>query len=69
MRSLELYEMELILNKNGGSLKNYPFMPLPSPDMVLQLGNRLIREQLGYDQEKEKEDLDILLPTLNSDQM
>jgi len=37
--------------------------------MIRQLGSRLIREQLDYDQEKAKENLDILLPTLNLDQM
>jgi len=44
-------------------------MPLPSLDMVQQLSNRLIREQLDYGQEKEKENLDILLLIMNSDQM
>ena len=44
-------------------------MPLPPSDMVRQLGNRLIREQLEHDQEKEKDNLDMLLPTLNLDQM
>jgi len=33
-RNLRLYEIELILNKNGRSLKNHPRMPLPSPEMV-----------------------------------
>ena len=34
-----------------------------------QLGNRLIRKQLDYDQEQESHNLQMLLPTLNSDQM
>jgi len=44
-------------------------MPLPSPNLVHQLGNKLIREQLDYDQEQEKHNLQMLQPTLNSDQM
>ena len=44
-----LYKIKVILNKNGRSLKDYPFMRLPSANLVKQLGNRLIREQLCYD--------------------
>jgi len=33
-RNLGLYEIELILNKNRRSLKNFPPMPLPSLDIV-----------------------------------
>jgi len=68
-RNLGLYEIELILNKNGRSLKDYPPMSSPPSDMMRWLGNRLIREQLHYDQEKEKDNLDIMLPTLNLDQI
>ena len=68
-RNLGLYEIESISNKNGRLLKNFPLMPLPSPDMVRRFGNRLIREKLDYDREKEKDNLDILLSTLNSDQI
>ena len=68
-QDLGLYEIEMVLNKNGRSLRDYPPMPLPSPNLVLQLGNRLIREQLDYDQEQESHNLQRLLPTLNSDQM
>ena len=44
-------------------------MPLPSPNLLHQLGNKLIGEQLDYDQEQEKHNLEMLLPTLNTDQM
>ena len=44
-------------------------MPLLSPNLVHQLGNKLIREQLDYNHEQEKHNLQMLLPTLNSDQM
>jgi len=42
------YEIELILNKNGELLWDYRPMPLPSPNLVQQFDNRLIREQLDY---------------------
>ena len=44
-------------------------MPLPSSDMLLQLRNCLIREQLDFDISTEIETLNIMLPTLNSEQM
>jgi len=47
----------MILNKNGRSLRDYRLMLLPSPNRVHQLGNKLIREQLDYDQEQEKHNL------------
>jgi len=68
-QDLRRYKIEMILNKNGKSLRDYPLMPLPSPNLVHQLGNKLIREQLDYDQEQEKHILNMLLPTLNSYQM
>jgi len=60
-RNLGLYELELILNKNGRSLRDYPPMPLPSPEMLRRTSNRLIREQLDYDVSIEKDNLDMYL--------
>jgi len=68
-RNLGLYELELILNKNGRSLRDYPPIPLPSSRMLQQTGNRLIREQLVYDISIENDNLDLYLRTLNQDQM
>ena len=68
-QDLGLYEIEMILNKNGRSLRDFPPMSLPSPNLLHQLDNKLIREQLDYDQEQEKHNLEMLLPTLNTDQM
>ena len=42
-RNIGLYEIELILNKNGRSLKDYPPVPSPPSDMMRRLGNELIR--------------------------
>jgi len=57
------------MRKNGRSLKDYPPMPLPSSDMLLQLRNRFIREQLDYDISIEAENIQMMLPSLNSDQI
>jgi len=43
-KNIFLYELELIMRKNSCSLKDYPPMPLPSSDMLLQLRNHLIRQ-------------------------
>jgi len=55
------------LRKNRRSLNDYPPMWLPSLDMLLQLRNHLIRGQLDYD--ISTENLNIMLPMLNSKQM
>jgi len=44
-------------------------MPLPSSDMLLQLRNCLIREQLDYDIPTEAKNVQMMLPSLNSDEM
>jgi len=68
-KNFRLYELQVILNRNGRSLKHFPPMPLPSSNVAQQLRNRLIREQLDYDITKEAATLRLLLPTLKSYQM
>ena len=57
------------MRKNSRSLKDYLPLPLPSSDMLLQLRNRVIREQLDYDISIEAKNVQMMLPSLNSDQM
>ena len=68
-KNLGLYELQVILNRSGRSLKDFPPMPLPSSDVAQRLRNRLIWEQLDYDIATEAGALTSLLPTLNSYQM
>ena len=65
-KNLGLYELQVILNRNGRSLKDFPPMSLPSSDVAQQLRNWLIMEQLDYDIATEVGTLTSLLPTLNS---
>jgi len=44
-------------------------MPLPSSDMLLQFRNHLIRKQINYDISTKIENLNMMLPTLNFEQM
>jgi len=62
-KNICLYELGLIMHKNGQSLKDYYPMPLPSSDMLLQLRNHLIREQLDYDISIEAENVQMMLPS------
>jgi len=48
-RNLELHEIELFLNKNGISLKDFHPMSLPSPDMVRGLVIGLLESKIDYD--------------------
>jgi len=52
-KNLRLYELQVILKRNGRSLKDFPLMPLSSSNASQQLRNRLIRKQLDYDIAKE----------------
>nr|XP_043639114.1 uncharacterized protein LOC122610187 [Erigeron canadensis] len=60
LEALELQEQELqnlclsyieqLLLSNGSTLKNFPEMPFPGNDYVSSINNRLIRNELLYDQ-------------------
>jgi len=47
-KHLRLYELQVILNRNGRSLKDFPPMLLPSSNVAQQLRNQLIREPSWY---------------------
>ncbi|KAG8377929.1 hypothetical protein BUALT_Bualt08G0084800 [Buddleja alternifolia] len=55
LREWGLQEIEYILNKNGKTLEDFPPMPLPSFRSFGHITNRLIREELDYDDTGEQE--------------
>ncbi|KAG8370300.1 hypothetical protein BUALT_Bualt14G0102600 [Buddleja alternifolia] len=55
LREWSLQEIEYILNKNGKTLEDFPPMPLPSFRSFGHITNRLIREELDYDDTGEQE--------------
>ncbi|XP_071913934.1 ATP-dependent DNA helicase PIF1-like [Coffea arabica] len=69
LQNLRLIELELILNKNGRSLRDFPPMPLPSFENAQFSMNRLIREELDYDFTSEQQLFDNLYAGLNEDQL
>nr|XP_027096038.1 uncharacterized protein LOC113715934 [Coffea arabica] len=69
LQNLGLIELELILNKNGRSLRDFPPMPLPSFENAQFSMNRLIREELDYDFTSEQQLFNNLYAGLNEDQL
>jgi hypothetical protein len=46
LHNIALHELEIILQRNGRSLRDFPRMPLPTPDVEHYQSNRLIREEM-----------------------
>lgn len=69
VKNYTLYEIELILQKNKRSLRDYPPMPTPDSALTQELHNRLIREELSYNIPKLIQDHKNLYRGLNQEQM
>ncbi|KAF8369565.1 hypothetical protein HHK36_032409 [Tetracentron sinense] len=67
-KNMGLNEIEQILNKNGRSLKEFTGMLMPSLENTTVLLNRLIREELSFDADLEKQNFEILHSGLNEEQ-
>jgi hypothetical protein len=63
-----LFLLEKILSDAGYSLENWPSMPRPQRDWAVVTVNPLIAEQLNYNRDSEREDLQERLQQLNMDQ-
>ncbi|XP_077221930.1 uncharacterized protein LOC143855742 [Tasmannia lanceolata] len=68
IQSYTLFEIEIILMRNGKSLADYKPLPMPDVALLSQLNNRLIREETLYDREQLKIEHNELYSGLNSDQ-
>ncbi|XP_071688515.1 uncharacterized protein [Rutidosis leptorrhynchoides] len=64
-----LAEIQMLLNKNGKALSNFPDMPQPDPSLLTQLDNHLIREELNYNIQEMKTIHDSLYKCLNPEQL
>ncbi|KAF8396453.1 hypothetical protein HHK36_018072 [Tetracentron sinense] len=60
LKDMGLNEIELILNRNGRSLKEFTGMPMLSLETPIVLLNRLIREEMSFDVDLEKHNFKIL---------
>src|SRR6185312_15587075 len=67
-KTYTLIEIEKLMQQAGRSLKNYPDIELPNADELQELGNRLINEELNYDRDSLKEELQTILKNINPEQ-
>ncbi|KAK3014463.1 hypothetical protein RJ639_008183, partial [Escallonia herrerae] len=65
---LALYEIKLILNRQGKCLKDFPSLPVIDPSLIAHCSNRLLHEQLNYDCVELKREHDITFKSLNDEQ-
>ena len=63
-----LYLIDVLLHNKNRSLQDWPAMPLPQHNWQAVVGNRLIVEQLSYDNEEKTGLANQRIPTLNNGQ-
>ncbi|KAL1333322.1 uncharacterized protein [Arachis hypogaea] len=63
-----LYEIEMILQDNRKSLKEYPHMPFPECFVRLKFQNSLIYKELNYDKNNLKNEFQTLFSSLTQEQ-
>ncbi|XP_016206591.2 uncharacterized protein LOC107646964 [Arachis ipaensis] len=63
-----LYEIEMILQDNRKSLKEYPHMPFPKCFVRLKFQNGLIYKELNYDKNNLKNEFQTLFSSLTQEQ-
>jgi hypothetical protein len=68
LHNIALHELEIILQRNGRSLRDFPGMPLPTADVEHYQSNRLIREEMSYDNDALLHIVHDAEPHLNKDQ-
>ncbi|KAG8366715.1 hypothetical protein BUALT_Bualt17G0108200 [Buddleja alternifolia] len=64
-----LQEIEYVLNRNGKSLADFPPMPQPSFRSFSHITNRLIREELDYNDSEEEQSFHSYFNGMNEDQV
>jgi hypothetical protein len=64
IQNLSLLEIEKHLQTNRRSLKEYPTMPYPKDYVTGQFGNKLIYEELDYDQAIQQQQFQELFSSL-----
>jgi hypothetical protein len=68
LHNITLHELEIILQRNGRSLRDLPGMPLLTADVEHYQSNRLIREEMSYDSNALLHVVHDAEPHLNQDQ-
>ena len=68
IKDIALADLENILRENGRSLKDFPPMPLPSSQHVGNTSNLLLLEELSYNTDALKDQLNELSAKLTNEQ-
>ncbi|XP_022030874.1 uncharacterized protein LOC110931806 [Helianthus annuus] len=68
IKNLALLEIEKFLLRNNSSLRNYSNMPYPDDESISSSNNRLINEELSYDQNTMEDELNSMLVLLTDEQ-
>ncbi|XP_035843997.1 uncharacterized protein LOC110931558 [Helianthus annuus] len=68
IKNLALLEIEKFLLHNNSSLRNYSNMPYPDDESISSSNNRLINEELCYDQNTMEDELNSMLVLLTDEQ-
>ncbi|XP_048434039.1 ATP-dependent DNA helicase pif1 isoform X1 [Pyrus x bretschneideri] len=67
LKNCVLFELELLFNNASTSLEKY-YLPMPDANKMLEIKNKLLREELNYDCEELLKKHNILKLQLNQDQ-
>ncbi|MCH81881.1 helicase-like protein, partial [Trifolium medium] len=68
LKSYALAEIEVLLQSNGKSLKDFPGMPRPDAGLLPDIGNRLIYDELNYDRQSLSNEHRALMETMTDEQ-
>ncbi|GJS94912.1 helicase [Tanacetum coccineum] len=68
IRNYCLLEIQKLLNRHGRSLAEFQYLPHPNPRLLTNLDNRLIKEALNFDVNKNKVEHEQLHSLLNPEQ-
>ncbi|KAF7802345.1 helicase-like protein [Senna tora] len=68
VKDISLAEIENLLRLNGQSLANFPPMPIPNQSLLRNLGTLLMSEELNYDRELLRTELESLISSLTCEQ-
>ncbi len=67
LKDRALYEIDQVLIRNGHRLEDFPMLPKSNYVPPVHGGNRLVQEELAYDQHSLTTDVDNVEDRLNDD--
>jgi hypothetical protein len=68
IKAYALLEIEKLIRQIGRSMTDFTEIEMPSLHVLQEIGNRLMKEDLNYDREKQKDEHDTIYHNLNENQ-